>query len=405
MAPIDIRPCESVDEYVAAFYGIGMYFGWRLKPEDTERWLQNLPLERMLAARDGEAIVGGAGAFPFQLSVPGGVLPTAGVTVVGVHPTHRRRGILTAMMRTQLADVRERGEPLAALWASEERIYGRFGYGMASLGGEIALARERGAFASPSGADGAVRSVESAEALELFPPIWDAVRATTPAMFARPRSWWETRTFHDPEERRGGATEKRYVVWESGDGTEAYAVYRHAPSWEAGVSTGRIRVLEALGSTPRATRGIWRFLLDIDWAETLEAELLPVDHPLFLLLAEPRRMRFRVGDALWVRLVDVGAALSGRSYAEDGAVVFEVADEFCPWNQGRWKLEGAAAGRTEDEPDLRLDVSALGSVFLGGFTFAQLLRGLRVEELREGAAARADRIFRTDVAPWCPEIF
>ncbi|MEX2210391.1 MAG: sterol carrier protein domain-containing protein [Gaiellaceae bacterium] len=177
----------------------------------------------------------------------------------------------------------------------------------------------------------------------------------------------------------------------------------HSPSWEGGVSTAKVSVGEAVGLTPEATREVWRYLLDVDWTETIQAFLLPPDHPLFLLLAEPRRAGYRVGDALWVRLVDVGAALSGRSYAADGRVVFEVRDEFCPWNEGRWALEGGEAARTEDEPDLELDVTALGSVFLGGFTFARLQRASRVEELREGAIARADAVFRADVAPWCPK--
>jgi predicted acetyltransferase len=165
-------------------------------------------------------------------------------------------------------------------------------------------------------------------------------------------------------------------------------------------------VIEVIGATPHGTAEMWRFVLDIDWQATIEAHLLPVDHPLFFLLAKPRRLRYRLGDGLWVRLVDVGAALSARSYAADGEVVFEVTDAFCPWNERRWKLAGGVCARTDDEPDLRCDVSALGSVYLGGFTFAELERGLRIAELREGGVARADTIFRrTAVAPWCPEIF
>ena len=149
---------------------------------------------------------------------------------------------------------------------------------------------------------------------------------------------------------------------------------------------------EAFGTTPEATRELWRYLLDIDQSQTIESYLMPPDHPLFLLLSEPRRTKYRMGDGLWVRLVDVGAALSGRGYAEDGRVVFDVRDSFCPWNEGRWKLEDGRAAKTDDEPDLRLDVTGLGSVFLGGFTFAELFRACRVEELeaRRGRAGRRD---------------
>jgi predicted acetyltransferase len=161
-----------------------------------------------------------------------------------------------------------------------------------------------------------------------------------------------------------------------------------------------------MGDTPPATAGIWRYLLDVDWLEHVQASLLPVDHSLFFLLAEPRRMGFRVGDAVWLRLVDVGAALSGRSYAEDATLVFELRDSFCPWNDGRWKLQGGAAERTTALAELALDVADLASVYLGGFTWAQLAAGGLVEELADGALERADALFRRlGPAPWCPEIF
>ena len=218
-------------------------------------------------------------------------------------------------------------------------------------------------------------------------------------MFARSRAWWETRVLADRE-----GTQLR-VVYEVDGSAEAYARYRIRPAWEQGSSTGAVEVGEALAVSPRGTREIWRFLFEVDWMERVRATLLPVDHPLFLLLADARRMAFRVGDGPWVRLVDVGAALAARSYAAGDAVIFDVVDDFCPWNQGRWRLEGGEAERTEATADIRLGVAELASVYLGGFTFAQLARAVRVEELAEGAVARADAVFRTDRAPWCPEIF
>jgi predicted acetyltransferase len=161
-------------------------------------------------------------------------------------------------------------------------------------------------------------------------------------------------------------------------------------------------VIEAMGVDPGSTAAVWRYLLDIDWMVAVEGRLLPLDHPLFLLLLDPNRMKFRVGDGLWVRPVDVGAALAARSYEGEGELVLEVADPFCEWNEGRFALDGS---RTDAEPDLRLDADALGTVYLGGFTFVDLARAGRVEELRVGALARAQALFRTDLAPWCPEIF
>jgi predicted acetyltransferase len=403
---IDVRPCSDVEEFKQASFAIGQYFGSEPTPEWLGLFMNSLPVERMHAARDDGRIVGGAGAFPFEMSIPGGSVPCAGVSVVGVYPTHRRRGVLRAMMRAQLDDVHARGEPMAALWASEETIYGRYGYGMASFAGEVKIAREQAEYGLPLERRGVVRFVEADEALEDFPRVWDAAFAQTPGMFRRDRAWWESRIVADPPERRWGGGPKRFALLELDGEPRAYAIYRHNAAFEAGASTARLGVIEAIGATPQGTAEIWRFLLDIDWQATIEAHLLPVDHPLFFLLAKPRRLRYRLGDGLWVRLVDVGAALSARSYAADGAVVFEVTDAFCPWNDGRWKVADGVCARTDDEPDLRCDVSALGSVYLGGFTFAELERGLRVAELREGGIARADTMFRrTAVAPWCPEIF
>jgi len=403
--PVDVRPSADLEEFGRAFFAIGQYFGAEPEPERLARFSRNLPVERMHGAWDDGQVVGGAGVFPFELSVPGGSIRCAGVTVVGVYPTHRRRGVLRAMMRAQLDDVHERGEPIAALWASEETIYGRFGYGMASYSGEIALVREHNEFAQPLERCGRVRFVESEEALELLPRVWDALFAQTPGVFRRERTWWETRVVDDPPERRDGGGPKRFALLELDGEPAAYAIYRHNPGWQEGSSSARLAVIEAIASSPRATAEIWRYLLDIDWQATIEAHLLPIDHPLFFLLAKPRRMKFRVGDGLWVRLVDVGAALSARAYAGDEEVVFDVRDDFAEWNVGRWKLAGGRCERSDATPDLRCDVTALGSAYLGGFTFGELQRGLRVEELTPGAVDRADSLFRTSIAPWCPEIF
>jgi predicted acetyltransferase len=401
----DVRPVTDLDEFTEAFLAIGQYFGAEPKEERMQRFTTNLPFNRMFAARENGRTIGGAGSFPLTMSVPGGQVPCAGVTVVGVYPTHRRRGVLRAMMRAQLDDVRARGEPIAALWASEEPIYTRFGYGMASLQGEIELPRERGAYALPFEPESIPRIVDTDEAKTLLPPIHERWAAETPGAFVRSEAWWEFRVLGDPPEFRDGAGPKRFVVLERDGEAVAYAIYRHVPDWEAGASTATLRVNEAIAPEPRGLAEIWRYVLDVDWTATIKASFLPLDHPLFLLLAEPRRLRFRVGDGLWVRLVDVGAALSARSYAEDGALVIEVLDDFLPDNAGVWKLDGGEARQTDEQPELVLNVRELGSAFLGGFTFAQLQRALRLDERVPGAVARADTIFRTDRAPWCPEIF
>ncbi|NUT56941.1 MAG: GNAT family N-acetyltransferase [Thermoleophilia bacterium] len=403
----EVRPTRDLEEFRRAVGAIGHYFGgWPADDEAAQRFAANLPFDRMHAALDGDRIVGGAGAFPFELTVPGGTVGCAGVTVVGVLPTHRRRGILTAMMRAQLEDVRDRGEPIAALWASEEAIYRRFGYGLASLAGEIAIPSGYATLRQPPDERASLRLVPLDQARDVIAPIYDRVRVGRPGMFARTDSWWETRNLPDPPERRQGGGEKNCVVLELDGEPVGYALYRIHTKFEAGAAAGHVDAIEALADGPVALRELWRVLLEMDWKATLKGYLLPIDHPLLHQLAYPRRMQMRIGDGLWVRLVDVPAALAARSYGGDGAVVLDVRDGFLPENEGRWRLEGGTVERTDEEPDLELDVGELGSVYLGGFTFGELRRAGLVHEAREGGTARADAVFFTEgPKPWCPEIF
>ena len=404
MAEPTIRPTRDLAEFRAAVGSIGHYFGGWPDEEAAERFSRTLPLERMHAAFDGETIVGGAGAFPFTLTVPGGELACAGVTVVGVKPTHRRRGVLRSLMLEQLEDVHRRGEPIAALWASEEPIYGRFGYGLASLAGEMALPRTHSQLRDGAAPAGSVRLLTDEEARERLPAVYERVRRATPGMYARTQTWWELRQTSDPPDQRGGAGEKNYALVEL-DGRDAgYAIYRIRMAWESGSSVGSVEVSEAMADSPAATRALWSFLTSLDWAATIKAYRLSVDHPLFHLLAYPRRMQFRVGDGLWLRLVDVEAALAGRTFAGDGSVTLEVTDDVLARNNGAYTLSAGGVERG-GEPELRLDVQALASVYLGGFTFAELAAAGRIEELSEGALARADALFATALKPWCPEIF
>jgi predicted acetyltransferase len=403
---IKVRTCRTVSEFQQAAGAIGEYGGWELDDDIAKRFLRVHPLDHMHAAFDGKRAVGGAGAFPFDLSVPGGSVACAGVTIVGVYPTHRRQGILTAMMHAQLDAAHERGEPIAGLWASDERIYGRYGYGLASLTGEINMPRAHADFVAPAVDPGIVRYVEPADVPKVLGPVWKHVFRERPGMFARSAEWWKSRIAHDPPQWRRGLGPKRFAVVELGGSVEGYAIYRHDPKWEGGVpDAGRVVAQEVLARSLDAQIALWRYLFDIEWAGAVSARLLPLDHPLWWVLAQPRRMQMRVGDGLWVRLLDLGAALSARSYSAHGPVTLQVTDDLCSWNAGRWKLEGGVAKKTRAEADLACDVTALGSVYLGGFTFAQLVRGGRVEELKRGAAARADAMFRTAVLPWCPEVF
>ena len=401
---IEVRPCSSVEELRDALNAISHYFGHENQIEDAERFSQWIEVERMHAAFEDDRVVGGAGAFAFRMSVPGGAsIPAAGITVVGVLPTHRRRGVLTSLMKEQLEDCRARGDLAAYLWASEATIYGRFGYGLASRMGGISLAKDRARFAVPFEPSGTVRLVDLEEAARTFPPLHEQVIAQRPGMFVRSKEWWETRKlFDDPARRQGGP--KNLALLELDGKPAGYAIYNVKQDWVAGSSKGVVNIVEVVAPTPNAARELWRWLLDFDWTSEFSADLLPLDHELFMLLAEPRRMQFKVNDGVWVRLIDVGQALSARTY-NDGEIVLDVADALLPENTGRWRVASSGTERTDDAADLRLDITGLGSVYLGGFTFGELVRGSRAHELTAGAADRADALFRTNIEPWCPEIF
>jgi predicted acetyltransferase len=404
---IDVRAFDGDPD---DFFRAGdLAFSEHARDEDRERWAAVFEADRAIAAYDGDRIVGTAGIFSYDLTIPGGVLPAAGVTIVGVQPTHRRRGILRRMMRAQLDAIHERGEPLAILWASEGSIYQRFGYGLGTLRMGINLERERGSFRLPHTPAGMIRFIEVDEAKRLFPPIYDAVRPLRPGFFSRSSAFWDAEFFPDPEHWRRGASAAFHVVHEVADDADGYARYRVREEWDNAGSKSAVVVVELIATNPAAQLDLWRFLIDIDLMARIEAWNLAVDDPIVLNVAEPRRLRADLGDALWTRIVDVAPALAGRRYAADGRVVFEVADEFCEWNDGTWELavEGGVpvvqiAGGAAD---LACDITDIGAAYLGAFGFRQLADAGRVRELQPGAIARADALFATERAPWCPRVF
>ncbi len=402
---IEIRACSAPDELIAAITPVMHYFGSTPASKDMERFASFIEPSRAFVAREGGAVVGGCASYLFDMSVPGGVARTAGLSIVGVLPTHRRRGILRRMMRAQLDDVHARGEAVASLWASEDTIYGQFGYGMASASGDFELAKSTTAYAMPFEPRGEFRLLGEQEALAPFAEVYERVRVTQPGMISRSADWWRHRRLADPEHRRRGAGELNRVLLLLDGRPSGYILYRLNQKFVSGSSSGDVSVIEAIGDGVEATREIWRFALDIDWVSHVKAMLLPIDHPLFFMLARPREMKFHIHDGLWMRLVDLPAALALRQLGDGAPVTIEVTDAFCPWNAGRWSVSPKGAERSTADAELACDITALGSVYLGGFTFRQQARAGRVAELREGAAARADALFPVDRAPWCPEIF
>jgi predicted acetyltransferase len=403
--PIRTATAETVEAFTAPLIAA---FAFIEDPGDEER--RTWEPDRIIAALDGERPVATAGAFSFRLGVPGGEAAAAGVTLVGVSPAYRRRGILRSLMRHQLDDVHARGEALAILWASEGAIYQRFGYGLATLSGSFEIARERAAFAVPTPAEGTVRLVDLEEAMGIFPALYDRVRIQSPGMIARSETWWRWVTLHDTDQARGANGIKFLAVYEAGGTVEGTAIYRVKPDWDERGPKGTLHAIEVLAETPRATRDLWGWLLGVDLVTTVRAVRAPVPHPLQLLLAEPRRLGFTVGDGIWLRVVDVRAALAARTYAGPGVLVLEVRDAFCPWNAGRWRLVADADGRGVAEPtagsaDVTLDAADLGATYLGTFTFSELARVGRVAESTPGGLARADTLFAAGRAPWCSTMF
>lgn len=405
---LDIRPVgpERFDDVAR----VDLYaFGETGSKEDLELHRAVFEPERSLAVFDGDDIVGTAGIYSFQLTVPGAFLPTAGVTGVAVLPTHRRRGLLRALMRRQLDEVHDRGEPLAALWASEGGIYQRFGYGLGAFSTSFDIRREWTAFVSSEEVGGRVRLVERGPAMAAFPGVYERVRSERSGFLDRKEARLELR-FADQESERDGATPFFYGLYESPTGhVDGYVVYRVKSAWNDFMPGAEVLVEELMAATPEAYAALWRYCFGIDLVGRIRAWHRAVDEPLLVMLAEPRRLRFAVRDGLWLRVVDVPSALEGRRYAAEGRVVLGVRDQFCPWNEGRFELEagpeGGRCGASLGRPDIELDVAALAAAYLGGTSFRTLARAGRAEEATPGALRRADSMFATDPAPWCPEVF
>ena len=390
---------NELREFVSSIW---MAFHGEMKEDDLVRWERVLEHERTLVLRDDGRIVAGTGIFSRRLAVPGGVVPAAAVTLVGVRPTHRRRGLLSTLMRRQLADVYDGGrEAVAVLWASEPAIYGRFGYGLGSLAGNLTVDSGQASLRRPT--DARVDLITPAEALPAMRELYEALWPTIPGMLDRDGYWWDDR-IEDPEEHREGAEPLRAVVTE-----DAYALYSVKQNWGEEGPAGEVIVLEALAATPEAEAAIWGYLIGLDLTRRVTWELGPADHPLAHMVANAQHARMSHGYGLWVRLVDLPRALAERSYGEPFEVVLEVADEVCPWNAGRWALrwDGTAAtcAKTALPAGLELGPQELGAAYLGGTRLEVLARAGRVRELRSGALAAAGRAFAGARAPWCPEIF
>jgi predicted acetyltransferase len=438
-AAYPIRPIDA-DEF-PAFCAVMEHAFNSSHPTEPElqRGLVTFEFDRSLAAFDGAEVVGTAGAFSFRMTVPGDATAVAGVSAVSVRPSHRRRGILSSLMHRQLADIRDRGETVAALFASETGIYGRYGYGAATAELDLRIRRGEGSMREPSLAPGPggpggaplLRSAEPRDAAAELAKVYDGVLRRRPGMHTRDDRWWDN-TLWDPEYRRSGRSPLRCVIAQDDAGPRGYALFSVKPAWgEHGIPAGELQVQELMATDPAAHAAIWGDLLTRDLVAEVRARMRPADDPLLYMLADSRRARPHLLDGLWVRLVSVPGALVRRRYACAVDVVIDVADDLVAENAGRWRLQTAgpadaagtgglagpagtawpAAGfsacceRTSAPADVAMPVRALGAAYLGGTRLGALAAAGLVTELRPGALTALSAALSWDPAPWCPAGF
>jgi len=375
-------------------------------PASRERELSVFEPGRYHGVFDSETMIGVGGILTRDLTVPGLVpVPVAAVTAVGVLPDHRRRGALTMLMRRQLHELHEsRGEPIAALWASEGGIYGRFGYGLASRNWRISLQRPvRFRGPAPAGSQ-RVQLLGADRARVLLRKLHGEYVSIRVGGLSRPEQGW-TYVLFDDASQRSGAGELRFAVHPCG-----YAIFRVKENWLPGGPRHEVMIRELVSTTVEGHAAIWRFLLNLDLVGEVRYFNTPLDEPLQMMLADPFAVRAELRDGLFVRLVDLDRALGARRYAAPAELVFDVTDELCPWNAGRWRLSVDQWGtgrveRTAAAADLACDVVDLGAAYLGGTRLRVLAAAGRVRELRAGAAALASRVFAGENEPHCLEVF
>ncbi|MHB1534273.1 MAG: GNAT family N-acetyltransferase [Acidimicrobiales bacterium] len=380
--------------------------------ESYEHWRPALEFDRTWAALDGEHFVGNACVFSLDLTLPAPpgapapVIPMAGVSGVGVHPTHRRRGILHRLMGAMLRDAAGRGEALAGLQASEAGIYGRFGFGCATSRTRVTVAAARSRFDRPV-PPLQLRLCDVAEAAEILPALFDRLRRTRGGQPCR-RAWYWADLAADRPSRRQGASGQFLAV-----GDDGYATWRIVENQPV-PDRARLVVDDLIGATPEVEAGLWRFLLDIDLVDEVVFRRRPVEDPLRWRLADPRAYQVdEVADFLWLRVLDVPAALSARGFRCEGRLVLEVDPLPAPGGAhvpdraaGRWTLDAGPDGaccraaRRGEETHLRLGTADLGAVLLGGVPPSSLAWAGRIAELRPGALDRADALLAAHPSPF-----
>lgn len=385
-------------------------------PASTDVVLTGLPVDQRFAAEvEGASTAtypGVYGVFPLELALPGAygeprLVPCAGLTWVGVHPDHRRQGVLTAMMRHHLEQVHDTpGTHVSALHASEPAIYGRYGYGLASLELEVTLSR--GATLTGPGLDAEAGTVTSEMVTITDPGLPERMRACHRAQAEAGEvvgalGYYERISITHPEELRD--KEPWRVLFARRDGEDVgFAVFRREHKWERARPSGKLEAWKVVGA-PAARLALLRRLVDFDLMGSIKLRSVSSEDPVLSWAGGPRgTSSIETYDSLWIRIVDLPEALADRTWSAPCDVVVHVDDKAAPWNDGRWRIVAGADGRataerTDSEADLRLPVEALGATYAGGGNLVGLVRAGLVTETRAGAARELWRAVRTDIAP------
>ena len=380
----------------------GLGFGFYATEEDVALERPLCEPDRTFAALDGRRIVGTTTTRTSSIIIPGGCAPLGFVDDVAVMPTHRRRGIMTRMMRAQLRQTRERGEPLAALHASESLIYARFGFGIATWAERWRIPRVHAKMKAHPDAVGGAEFVDADTARAEWPRFHRRAAAHRAGMVMYGDEYWRF-ALADAEHQRRGASAFFHVVRKRGGRVAGMASYRI-------LDRNIVLAVFLLGEDAEVEAELWRYCFGIDLKTEIRAFNRPTDDPLTWRLEDPRRLERVVHDHTWLRLVDVPAALAARGYDGEGAITLRVRDRFCEWNEGVYALEAREDGanvrrlRDSSDADIELGASALASAYLGGVSLSNLARAGEVRETAPGSLRPADRLFRTARPPWTLEL-
>lgn len=376
------------------------------KPASDEQWdvmRHAYVADRTFGAFDGERQVGTAMSFPGSLTVPGGaVLPMAGVTYVGVRSDHRRRGALTGMMRAQLEDLAARGEVFAALHASEPVIYGRFGYGIATVARDLKVNPKRARLRPEVPGGGTVRLLDKDEVVPALSAAYPALLPTRAGLMGRSPQWWSLS--YDRRLRTDHFLVAAHFS-DAGD-IDGWVGYKPAESSSADPRAGAtLYVLDFQAADQTVANDLWRYLVSVDLVDEVVAYLRPADDPIEAMLVDAYAVRGETEGELWLRVVDVPAALAARAYGAAEPVVVEVADPFLPANSGRYRISTHGAERVTDEPALTMNAEVLAMVYLGAWRPSVLAGIGRITVADPAALPAADRLFAVDQPAWNGSLF